>query len=242
MRSISAIILLVFLFVGHAVSGPPFVTDDPEPVALGHWEFYVASQVARNEYASAGAAPQVEVNFGAFPETQLHVIIPLAFAASTGAPAYAGMGDIEAGIKFRVIKEYPWFPEIGVFPQVLAPTGNASRGLGAGRSQIFAPLWLQKDFGDFTTYGGGGYWISPGHSKFNYWTFGWECEYKVISTVTAGAEIFHNTPSKATQAETGMNAGLILDFSAIHHALLSAGTDIRGPNRFMMYAAYQITW
>jgi len=26
-----------------AVAGPPFVTDDPEPVDYRHWEFYIAS-------------------------------------------------------------------------------------------------------------------------------------------------------------------------------------------------------
>jgi hypothetical protein len=25
-------------------AGPPFVTDDPEPVAYQHWELYLASQ------------------------------------------------------------------------------------------------------------------------------------------------------------------------------------------------------
>jgi hypothetical protein len=27
-----------------AIAGPPFRTDDPEPVEYEHWEFYVASQ------------------------------------------------------------------------------------------------------------------------------------------------------------------------------------------------------
>jgi hypothetical protein len=41
------------------------------------------------------------------------------------------------------------------------PTGNAERGLGTGHTHGFMPLWLQKSFGKWLTYGGG-YWINPG--------------------------------------------------------------------------------
>ena len=51
-----------------------------------------------------------------------------------------------------------WRPMIGVFPLVEAPTGDARRGLGAGHTREFLPLWLQKSFGGWTTYGGG---VSP---------------------------------------------------------------------------------
>jgi hypothetical protein len=37
------------------------------------------------------------------------------------------------------------------------PTGNESRGLGAGHVQLYLPIWFQKDFGKWTTYGGGGF-------------------------------------------------------------------------------------
>jgi hypothetical protein len=29
---------------GFAWAGPPYLTDDPEPVAIGHWDFYAAAQ------------------------------------------------------------------------------------------------------------------------------------------------------------------------------------------------------
>ena len=40
------------------------------------------------------------------------------------------------------------------------PTGNESRGLGEGRLHAFLPVWIQKSFADWTTYGGGGYWFN----------------------------------------------------------------------------------
>src|SRR5947208_2934500 len=47
--------------------------------------------------------------------------------------------------------------QVGTFPITILPTGAESRGLGAGHVRQFLPLWVQKSFGDWTTYGGGGY-------------------------------------------------------------------------------------
>jgi hypothetical protein len=223
-------------------AGPPFVTDDPEPVAYHHWEIYVASEVLKNAFGIQGTVPHVEVNFGILPETQLHVIAPFAFFRDTLGATSAGLGDIELGVKFRFVKEYPWFPQVGTFPHVLIPTGDTAKNTGTGRYQVFVPLWLQKSFDRFTTYGGGGIWVSPGHPSFNYWSFGLECQYDITGWVTAGAEVFSNTAAPASgQAETGINAGAIFNVNAAHHILVSAGTDVRGPNHFMAYAAYQLT-
>jgi len=38
------VLLLLPLCSLTALAGPPFVTDDPEPVDYQHWEFYIASQ------------------------------------------------------------------------------------------------------------------------------------------------------------------------------------------------------
>ena len=36
------------------------------------------------------------------------------------------------------------------------PTGSATKGLGVGKTWYKVPLWAQKSFGPWTTYGGGG--------------------------------------------------------------------------------------
>ena len=40
----------------------------------------------------------------------------------------------------------------------------------------------------------------------------------------------------------GWNIGAIIDFSENHHLLLSAGRDIRGPDRLHAYIGYQLTF
>jgi hypothetical protein len=42
-----------------------------------------------------------------------------------------------------------------MFPLLELPTGNEHRGLGAGHVSAFLPIWVQKSFGEWTTYGGG---------------------------------------------------------------------------------------
>ena len=48
------------------------------------------------------------------------------------------------------------------------PTGSQSQGLGNGRTWIKIPIWLQKDFGPWTAYGGGGYADNPAPGQRNY--------------------------------------------------------------------------
>src|SRR5689334_12838066 len=79
-------------------------------------------------------------------------------------------GTVLLGAKYRFITpgEDDWFPQVAFYPAVLVPTGNQKFGFSSGHVQYFLPLWLQKDFGPWTVYGGGGYWINPGAGNKNY--------------------------------------------------------------------------
>jgi hypothetical protein len=56
--------LVIVLFVLPAYAGPPFQTDDPVPVALGHYELYVASIGTHVKGDTAGGTPNVELTYG----------------------------------------------------------------------------------------------------------------------------------------------------------------------------------
>ena len=56
--------LLTFLLVVPVVfAGPPFRTDDPEPVEYQHGEFYLANTYANDRDGRSGTAPQIEAYF-----------------------------------------------------------------------------------------------------------------------------------------------------------------------------------
>ena len=49
---------LLMLAAGRrAWAGPPFITDDPEPVELHHWEVYLTSMYWNGKSGAFGTAP-----------------------------------------------------------------------------------------------------------------------------------------------------------------------------------------
>lgn len=226
-----------------ASAGPPYVTDDPDTVPYRSWEIYLASQAFRDASSWFGTLPHVEVNYGVVPDVQLHVITPLSYNAPDRGPLSYGLGDTEVGAKIRFLHERKWTPMIGTFPLVEVPTGSASDGLGNGSTLIFVPVWVQKSFGPWTTYGGAGVWIDLGDRDRHWWYFGWQLQRRLAKWMTLGAEVFHETPSAHGGAsDTRFNVGAVFDFGDTHHLLLSAGRSIVGDIRFQAYVAYQITF
>jgi hypothetical protein len=241
-----------------AVAGPPFLTDDPEPVDYGVWEVIGFSMGTMVHGDSAGILPGVEVNYGALPNAQLHVTVPLAFNSQTVTGTQFGYGDTQFAVKYRFVSpgKDDWWPQVAVYPAVVAPTGDAARGLGAGATHAFLPLWVEKDFGKWTTYGGGGYGINPGPGNRNYWFFVWQLQRRITDNLVLGGELFHQTafttgqpgsvgfPIGSTET-TGFNLGGVHDFTEIYHLLSSAGSAIQNPtttNQFSYYLGLQWTF
>ena len=226
-----------------AWAGPPFITDDPETVEYQHGEFYIASQYANNKDGKAGTLPHFEFNYGVIPDVQLHLLVPLAFVHPDGGPTNYGLGDTEVGVKYRFIHESETTPQIGIFPIVHVPTGDSDLGLGSGHVPMFLPIWAQKSWGPWTTYGGGGYWINPGGDNKNFWQLGWLGQREITKALTLGAEIFYfGKDTDDGRDRTGYNIGGIFNLSENHHILFSAGSDIAGDNRFSAYLGYQWTF
>jgi len=167
--------LLLLPVPDRSFAGPPYVTDDPETVDYRHWELYLASQAAHDKDGWAGTGPHVEVNYGVWPNVQLHLIAPMAFVLPQDGTGQYGYGDTEVGVKVRFIQEGDWRPMVGTFPLLELPSGNSQNGLGSGLVQAFLPLWFQKSIGSWQTYGGG-YWINPGSGNKNYGFVGWQVQ------------------------------------------------------------------
>ncbi len=245
------VVAALVLSSAHSLAGPPFQTDDPDPVEYRHWEVYLATQWLRNADGTSGTLPHVEVNYGILPDTQLHAIVPMAYAKPPGQGSSYGLGDVELGVKHRFVRETGSRPMIGVFPLLELPTGDEERNLGNGRAQLFLPLWVQKSFGPWTTYGGGGYWIHPGEGNRNWWFLGWLIQRKLSKSLTAGAELFYKTKDIVNgKPGSGFAVGAIHDFDEGHHLLVSAGRGFGSSteaeharnDRFSAYLAYQWTF
>lgn len=224
-------------------AGPPFITDDPEPVEYHHEEVYISSQYANNKDGQEGTLPHFEFNYGVIPEVQLHLLVPTAFVHPNGGAAVYGLGDTEVGVKYRFVHETDTLPQAGIFPITHIPTGDSDRGLGNGHVPLFLPIWVQKSLGPWTTYGGGGYWNNPGSDNKNFWQLGWLVQRDITKAVTLGAEVFYFGKDTAVGRDrTGYNVGGIFNVSEEHHILFSGGRDITGDNRLSLYLGYQWTF
>jgi hypothetical protein len=233
--------LLPLLVPAAPRAGPPYTTDDPEPVELHHWEVYLASQATFGGAGFSGSAPQLEVNYGAAAGLQLHVIAPLVLAAGGGGSARYGPGDLELGAKYRFVEEERAGVQVGTFPIVTLRTGSKARALGEGGATVLLPIWLQKSFGHWTTYGGAGYRIRTAADETDSWFLGWQVQRR-MGPVALGAELYRETESAQTLAGANVfDVGAVVDWSELHHLLVSFGA---GPaaRELHAYLGWQLTF
>jgi hypothetical protein len=203
---------LIFLFSIPVYCGPPFQTDDPEPILFRNYEFYTFANSDGTRVETDTEGPAVEFNWGALPNVHLHIIIPASAISPSNNPSFApagvgprafGIGDIEMGIKYRFVQETKHRPMVGTFVMFELPSGNAQRGLGVGKTWYKLPLWVQKSFGPWTTYGGGGETVIRGVPGYRDYPFaGWLVQRDLGKKWTLGTEVFYHGPQGLATAQT----------------------------------------
>ena len=100
------------------------------------------------------------------------------------------------------------------------------------------PIWVQKSFGPWTTYGGGGVRLTSGERDG---VAGWLLQRQLAKTVILGTEAYLTIPMTSGPVELQINLGLVVNFTEVHHLLLSAGPAFGGEALGQGYVAYQIT-
>ena len=237
---IMRVALVALIFSGAAFAGPPFQTDDPEPVPFHHYEAYLFTIVDHSTGETFSQLPAVEFNVGAAPNLQLHMIVPGAYLHPEGA---YGIGDIELGAKYRFVKESSQTPEIGVFPLIELPTGNASLGLGNGKLWMRLPLWIQKSHGAWTTYGGGGYQINHAPGAKDSGFAGWLVQRSITKRITLGGETYYQSAQEMGARETTfIDGGGYYYFTPNLQLLFMSGHTVAGESHTTGYLGLYYTW
>jgi hypothetical protein len=226
-----------------APAGPPFLTDDPEPVAYQHWEVYLFSTYDRSPTATDASGPALELNFGAAPELQLHLVVPWAWHRSQGSPTRSGWGDVELGFKLRLLDESEGAPQVGIFPMAELPAGDASQGLGTGHLSFRLPVWAQKSWGPWTTYGGGGWVIDHADGKRDHAFAGWLLQRDLSAKVTLGGELFTEAADAAGGTASAVaNLGGYVNLGPGFSLLFSGGRTFAGERHTVGYLGLYWTW
>jgi len=243
---VASAIVVALAMAPRVRAGPPFETDDPEPLPTHHGEVYlfVAGSHGRDGTA-LDAAPGLELNYSFLPNTFAHLVVPLAWAdPEDGGSAY-GVGDVELGFKWRFLAQTAWLPDVAVFPFLELPTGSRHRGLGSGEPQLYLPLWLQKDWGPWSVAGGGGYWIHPGAGNRNWWFSGVLVQRRIGERLSLGGELYHETADSDDGGDSvGFDLGGSCTVFGPYQVLFSAGRNLEdtGANQLSFYLALYRTF
>ncbi len=217
------------------IAGPPFDTDDPVPVLYKHWEYYISSINTYRAGVWSGTLPHLEFNYGVVRNVQIHLLLPLNYMSAMHSRPSFGYADTEFGFKFRFLKETGNRPQAGIFPIIEVPTFRNSE-FSDGKTKVYIPLWLQKGWDRFTTYGGAGYWINPGSGNKNWIFAGWEAQYDFSDHLTLGGELFLQSPDTSDgSTSTGFNLGGSVNTSDKFHIIFSLGRNLTGGKNFSSY-------
>lgn len=218
----------LMLYTTLSYAGPPFVTDDPDPVEPGMWEINFAVTATHASGQTIAAAPLVDANFGVAPGAQLH-FQPQRTYSDAGPRHSAGIGDTEVGLKYRLTAQNddPAAWMISAYPLYEIPTGDANRRLGTGSGSLFLPLWVQTTRGSWLHFGGAGYWINTGIGSRNAWAGGYGILYQLTDTLRLGGEVFAKGAAVVgDRTAVGANLGGDLSLNAHYALLFSAGRGL----------------
>jgi len=226
MKNIFWILLFGLCFTNSVFAGPPFNTDDPEPVPYHHWEYYISSINVHQANSWSGTLPHFEVNYGLFHNMQVHLLLPLNYTSMQYQPMRYGYADTEVGVKYCFISETDNRPQIGTFPIALIPTVK-NANFSDAKAKVFIPVWLQKSFDKLTTYGGGGYWINSGTGNKNAVFAGWEVQYDFSPLLTLGSELYYQSADATDrQSVVAFNVGGSINPSEKFHFIFSVGHNL----------------
>jgi hypothetical protein len=230
-----------------AWAGPPFITDDPEPVKYQHLEVnYAVSKTWRQGSASAGL-PSIDINYGISPNMQLHALPRYSYERTTTGRHF-GIDDTEVGVKYRFlnIEQGDSSIMVGIYPMFQIPTGDTRLGPSRGKDQSFLPLWLQRNSEKWTIYGGTGYRFNPGTGNKNSVFLGGVALYQATLSLQLGGEVFHETPDVVDgESTTGFNLGGSYNLANDYNLLFSAGKGLKNvssTNQLSVYSALQVLY
>jgi hypothetical protein len=226
-----------------ALAGPPYVSDDPQPTEYRHYEIYAFTQGLRTDQGTSGASG-VDFNYGAAPDLQLTLVVPFAFERPRGAASASGLESVELAAKYRFARQERSGWDIAVFPRLFLP--SASGSVGPRHASLLVPLWLERDWDRWSSFGGGGCAVNHGGDSRNYCLASWALAYQVLPDLQVGAELVYQSPdTRGVPSTLSSGAGVRYDLDKTYHLLAYAGpglTHAGEAERYSWYASILFTF
>ncbi len=242
-RGLYCLLFAVLCIPGRGAAGPPFITDDPQPVELHHFEtfYFSAGSTARDGY---GGAAGIDFNYGAAKDLHINIVAPYAYDHPRGGTDAGGLGNIELAAKYRFLHQDRSGWDVAVYPRLIL--GSASRKVGDPGAALFLPVWIGRAGQGWSTYGGGGCLYRHQAGATTACQTGWVVTRDLGDRLHVGAEIVHQSAAeKGARASTALGAGLTFDLNDHYHLLAYAGPNLQNVSqtaRYNWYAALQTTF
>jgi Putative MetA-pathway of phenol degradation len=225
-----------------AWAGPPFVSDDPEPTDYKHFEIYTFNTGTATRDGTGGEAG-IDFNYGAAPDLQLTAVLPAGFDRPAAGGTEIGLSNVELAAKYRFLRQDTFGWDVSVFPRVFLPSGSAA--VGDSNPSLLLPVWLEKDWGDWSVFGGGGCVISSDSSE-NHCLAGGVVTRKVLDNLRLGVEVsYQSAQANGVPPSTALGLGAQYDLSDHYHLLGYVNRGVQNANetdQVSWYAALLFTF
>jgi hypothetical protein len=182
--------------------------------------------------------------YGAVPDLQLTAVLPVGFQSQLHGPTAVNLSNVELAGKYRFLHQAQIGLDAAVFPRVFLPAGSSA--VGDSHASLLVPIWLERDLGPWSTFGGGGYEVNQGNKSRDFFQLGWVITRKIMPNLQIGAEIYHKSADALDAKDsTGLDGGFIYDLDDHFHLMGSMGPGIQNANdanRYSWYAALLTTF
>jgi hypothetical protein len=208
-----------------ALAGPPYLTDDPEPTDYQHFEIYTFTSGTATREGTSGEGG-IDFNYGGAPDLQLTATVPAGYNAPSSGPSAWNLDNVELAAKYRFLTQQNFGLDVAIFPRVFLP--SASSAIGEQHASFLFPLWMEKDWGQWSAFGGGGCEINRGGNSENFCLMGLAVTRQFTTKLQLGLEIFHQTPDMQDGlATTSLGVGLRYDLNDNFHLLGYLGRGVQ---------------
>jgi hypothetical protein len=226
-----------------ATAGPPYMTDDPEPTDYRHFEIYTFTNGTATRDGTSGEAG-IDFNYGGAPNLQLTATVPAAYNTPLLGPSALNLGNVELAAKYRFLTQQNFGLDVAIFPRVFLP--SASPAVGEQHASFLFPLWMEKDWGQWSAFGGGGCEINRGGDSENFCLMGAVVTRQITPSLQMGLEVFHQTPdTEGGLATTSLGVGLRYDLNDNFHLLGYLGRGVQNveqTDQFNWYTSILFTF
>ena len=225
--TLSIVVLLGTASQLRAQGGPPFITDDPGTPGDGHWEVNVAWTHEHRSGETVDELPLLDFNYGVGDRIQLKYEVPYIILHEDGADTMDGLGNSEAGVKWRFYDSGESGLTMSTYPQFefRNPSSNSvAHGLLADENTFNLPLQFQKEAGGWGINVEVGA-VFPSKSD-NGWTYGVVVGHELNERFEIGAELHGEADSSFEHTELAAVVGLRCKLNEHFYLLASIGREL----------------